>query len=79
MEDNSNNKSTTYKIVDFSTKDEKKGKINFSKSVLIPFCSGVLGTALVISTCFGIPTIREKIVGSSSATSVATSASRNRK
>lgn len=79
MEDNSNNKSTTYKVVDFSTKEERKEKICFSKSVLIPFCSGVLGTALVISTCFGVPTIREKIVGNSSNASVTTSTSRNRR
>lgn len=76
MEDNSNNKSTSYKIVDFSTNDEKKRNNSFSKSVLIPFCSGVLGTTLVLGTCFGVPTIREKILNNSSATSVTTSASR---
>ena len=76
MEDNSNNKSTTYEIVDFSTNEKKKGKTSFQKSVFIPFCSGVLGTVLVIGTCFGVPAIREKIIGNTSTSSVLTSASR---
>lgn len=56
MEDNSqNNKTTSYKVVDFSNNDSNKGKNSFSKSVLIPFFSGILGTSLVIGTCFGVP------------------------
>ncbi len=54
MEDNSNNKTTSYKVVDFSN-DSSKGNNSFSKSVLIPFFAGVLGTSLVIGTCFGVP------------------------
>ncbi len=55
MENNSNNnKTTSYKVVNFSS-DSNKGKNSFSKSVLIPFFSGILGTSLVIGTCFGIP------------------------
>lgn len=76
MDDNSNNKSTTYEVVDFSTNEEKKRKTSFSKNVVIPFCSGVLGTTLVIGICFGVPTVREKIVGNTSTTSVTTSALR---
>lgn len=76
MDNNSDNKSTTYEIVDFSTNEEKKERNSFSKSVLVPFCSGILGTALVIGTCFGVPTIREKIIGNPSTASVTTSASR---
>ncbi len=54
MENNSNNK-TIYKVVDISNDDSNKGKNSFSKSVLLPFFSGILGTSLVIGTCFGIP------------------------
>lgn len=56
MEDNSqNNKTTSYKVVDFSNNDSCKVKNSFSKSVLVPFFSGILGTSLVLGTCFGVP------------------------
>ena len=42
---------------------KEKGKVSFGKGVLIPFCSGVIGAALVVGTCFGIPTIRNNILG----------------
>ncbi len=74
MDDNSNNK-TTYEVVNFSTKEKNKGNTSFSKSILLPFFSGILGTSLVIGTCFGVPQIREKIIGNSS-TLVNTSTSR---
>lgn len=77
MDDNQNNKTTTYEVVNLSTKEKDKNKTSFSKSVLIPFFSGVLGTTLVIGTCFGVPQIREIIVGNSPAT-VSTNASRNK-
>ena len=51
MEDNTNNKSTEYKVVDISGNENKKKKGNFGKSILLPFCSGILGTTLVIGTC----------------------------
>ena len=75
MDDNQNNKTTTYEVVNFSTKE--KNKTSFSKSVLVPFFSGVLGTTLVIGTCFGIPQIREKFIGNAS-TTVSTGTSRNK-
>ena len=50
----------------------EKSKTGFGKSVLIPFCSGVIGAALVVGACFGIPTIRDNIVGSSSTTKTTT-------
>ena len=37
----------------------------FGKSVFIPFISGVLGATLVIGTCFGVPTIKSKLIGES--------------
>lgn len=41
-------------------------KSGFGKSVIIPFVSGILGCSVVIGTCFGVPSIRNTIIGSSS-------------
>ncbi len=41
---------------------------SFGKNVVVPFISGVLGCSLVLGTCFGVPNIREKIVGGSNST-----------
>lgn len=60
MEDNKNNRSN-YTVVGYSNK-MKKNSYNFSKSIILPFFSGILGASLVIGTCFGIPSIRNKIV-----------------
>ena len=35
----------------------------FGKTVLIPFISGVLGCAVVMGTCFGVPSIKSKLIG----------------
>ena len=35
----------------------------FGKTILLPFISGIVGCALVIGTCFGVPSIKEKIIG----------------
>ena len=40
-------------------------KSGFGKSVLLPFCSGVAGCAIVIGACFGIPSIRSELMDSS--------------
>ncbi len=56
-------KATTYK--------EPKVKVGFGKSVLLPFFSGIVGCTVVLGTCFGIPSIRNKILennGNNSAT-----------
>ena len=47
----------------------------FGKSVLVPFLSGIIGAALVIGTCFGVPTIKSKLVGTSSKIRTTTSSS----
>ncbi len=41
-----------------------KNKTGFGKSVLLPFVSGVVGCSVVIGTCFGVPSIKNKIMGS---------------
>ena len=40
-----------------------KNKSGFGKSVLLPFVSGVVGCSVVIGTCFGVPSIRTKLIG----------------
>ena len=42
---------------------------SFGKSVLLPFFSGIVGCSLVIGTCFGVPSIKEKLVGKNSTNS----------
>ena len=46
-----------------------KTKSGFGKSVLLPFCSGVVGCAVVIGTCFGVPSIRSEILNGINGTS----------
>lgn len=36
---------------------------NFGKTVFVPFLSGIVGATLVVGTCFGVPSIRERIIG----------------
>jgi len=38
-------------------------KTSFSRSIILPFFSGIVGCSLVLGTCFGIPTIKEKLLG----------------
>ena len=44
---------------------------SFSKSFFVPFISGVLGCSLVLGTCFGVPNIKDKIIGNSSSNNTA--------
>ena len=37
----------------------------FGSSVVLPFVSGLLGCSVVIGTCFGVPSIKQKIIGDS--------------
>ncbi len=55
----------------YSNKTPKKSSSGFIKSVFVPFVSGIVGCSLVLGTCFGVPSIREKLMelGSSVQTS----------
>lgn len=69
-EENSQNFKTvqnpnTYKTV-YQNESTSKSKVGFGKGVLIPFFSGVVGCAVVLGACFGIPSIRSKILNESS-------------
>ena len=57
-----------YKAV-YEMDAKPKKKSNFGKNVVLPFISGVVGCAVVIGTCFGVPSIREQIMGTNSSTS----------
>lgn len=66
MEENEKNE-TKFKAIPVtgSTSYNKSSKNHsgFGKSILIPFVSGALGCVVVIGTCFGIPSIKSKIIG----------------
>ena len=45
----------------------------FGKSVVVPFLSGIIGASLVIGTCFGVPTLRTKLLENSNSKQIMTS------
>ena len=49
--------------------NSQKHKSGFGKSIVLPFFSGVVGCALVIGTCFGIPSVRDHIMNTGSTSS----------
>lgn len=51
----------TYKNI-YKNDTTSKAKIGFGRGVFLPFLSGVIGCAVVLGTCFGIPSIRSKII-----------------
>ena len=61
----------TYKAV-YEIDDKPKKKSHFGRTIVLPFFSGVVGCAVVIGTCFGVPSIREQIMGTNSSTSSST-------
>lgn len=72
-----NNSNTNYKPVsEFTVKSKKENNSGFGKTIVTPFICGILGGALVIGTCFGVPSIRKSIIGTNN-TSSSTSNSSN--
>ena len=71
MEENEKNE-TKFKAIlvtgSSSYKNEKsqKNKTGFGKTVILPFVSGVVGCSVVLGTCFGVPSIRAKLINNSS-------------
>ena len=51
-----------YKAFQEDGKKKKSGGAGFGKTVVLPFCCGVLGTAIVIGTCVSVPPIKDAIV-----------------
>ena len=58
-------------------KSEHKAKVGFANGFLLPFVSGVLGCTVVVGTCFGVPSIKNKLLGSSTSSSSTNSNSNN--
>ena len=56
-----------------SSKKTERNKSGFGKSVMLPFISGVVGCSVVIGTCFGVPSIRTKIIVNTGSSSISTS------
>lgn len=52
----------TYKTV-YEVEKKPKEKSHFSKTILLPFFSGVIGASLVVGTCFGVPSIKNQLMG----------------
>lgn len=71
MEENENR----FEVISSKTSNANFKQSNgFGKTVLLPFVSGMLGCALVIGTCFGVPSVKEKLIGETTAnTTVQTS------
>ena len=75
MEENEKN-NTKFKAIPItgssSYEKTEKNKSEFGKSVLIPFISGVVGCTVVIGTCFGIPSVKTKLIGTTTPSSIST-------
>lgn len=72
-----NSPQASYRAV--STYSEKEGKKNngFGKTVMVPFLCGALGATIVVGTCFGVPGIRNKLIGDTTSQTGSTPVSSN--
>jgi len=57
----------TYSSSNYTTvkeiKSKKQNNFSFSKNIAVPFLCGVLGAMVVVGTCFGVPSIKEQLLG----------------
>ena len=70
--ENNNMNSNSFRVVsdsyqknNFNYSNNSSNKLNkggFGRSVFVPLLSGALGCALVLGTCFGVPSIREELI-----------------
>lgn len=73
-ENNKEEKTTNFKTVqnpegyktDYQSEGKNKVKLGFGSGFFIPFISGILGSALLVGTCFGIPSIRNTLLENNS-------------
>ena len=79
MEEKNEEKQSNFKTVknpsNVKTVKVKKEKttLGFGRGFLVPFISGVLGCSVVIGTCFGVPSVRDYLLGNSKMSSNNTS------
>lgn len=70
------NKFEVISASNFNDNTSKKPHTGFTKSILLPFFSGIVGSTLIIGICFGTPSIKNKLFNNSnSAVQVPTSSS----
>lgn len=70
MEENKNDNSfksvnindEAYNSFRSTDKKQKNRGTGFGKTVVLPFMCGILGSGLVLGTCFGIPSVRNQLV-----------------
>lgn len=53
-------------------KETKKSHKGFGKTIVFPFISGIVGASVVVGICFGIPSIKDKIVGTTTSSGFST-------
>lgn len=70
MDENKNNFEIISGKIDSGT---TKKSNDFAKSVLLPFFSGIVGCSVVIGTCFGVPSVKEKLIGTNNTVQTSTS------
>lgn len=63
----------------FKKSSVKRSNNGFGKTVVVPFLSGVVGATLVVGTCFGVPTIKSKLLGNYTPTTVTSATTSNDK
>lgn len=63
-----NENEKAYRKMDSFYQEEKKGGNNLVRTIFVPFMSGILGSTLVVGTCFGVPSIKESLLGTSTIT-----------
>ena len=58
-------------------KEKNNNNYGFGRNFLLPFFSGILGCTLVVGTCFGVPSIKSKLLSNTSNISNTNSSSQN--
>lgn len=74
MEENENK----FEVISSKTSNANFKKSNgngFGKTILLPFISGIVGCSVVVGTCFGVPSIKEKLLDTDKNSTVQTSIS----
>ena len=64
----------TYQTV-YEIDNKSKKQHSFGKSIVLPFFSGIVGCAVVLGTCFTVPTIRNQLLGTTNSSTSSTSSS----
>ncbi len=58
-------------------KEKNNNNYGFGRNFLIPFFSGILGFTIVVGTCFGVPSIKSKLLSNTNNISNTNSSSQN--